>query len=282
MLQNLFLSAGAMKASTTWMYKVLNNHPEIYFTPEKEIHYFASVYGDEKGVLSDKNRVSRTRAYTAITPQSTIRGLRGRLQWSLKYLSDPVDDAWYEDLFSMKGGQTYCADFSNLYCHLPPEAWQEVAKLTHRLKVIYTMRDPIKRLWSHAKFHAQFIGKEHEIATWSPNDLSVFLRKPFMWKNAEYGNIVESLSSSLDKDSLGVYFFESIHQDQKKWVYDLEDFLGIAHFEYPKEVFAQRVNSSSKDVMPKWFPELFLKDVERICLQLEKLGHDVPESWLDY
>jgi len=42
MINNLFLSVGAMKAGTTWLYKQLQYHPEIYFTPEKEIHYFAN------------------------------------------------------------------------------------------------------------------------------------------------------------------------------------------------------------------------------------------------
>eukprot|EP00493_Phyllostaurus_siculus_P000433 UN00435 len=36
MIDNLFLSVGAMKAGTTWLYEQLKNHPEIHFTPEKE------------------------------------------------------------------------------------------------------------------------------------------------------------------------------------------------------------------------------------------------------
>lgn len=51
---NLFLSIGAMKAGTTWLYAVLERHPALHFTPEKELHVssiffghnFAVPYGD--------------------------------------------------------------------------------------------------------------------------------------------------------------------------------------------------------------------------------------------
>ena len=40
-VENLFLSVGAMKAGTTFLFNALSRHPELYFTPEKELHYFA-------------------------------------------------------------------------------------------------------------------------------------------------------------------------------------------------------------------------------------------------
>lgn len=46
-IENLFLSVGAMKAGTTWLYEQLKDHPEIYFTPRKEIHYLANTVGIE-------------------------------------------------------------------------------------------------------------------------------------------------------------------------------------------------------------------------------------------
>ncbi len=41
LIKNLFLGVGAMKSGTTWLYDVMSRHPEIYFSYEKEIHYFA-------------------------------------------------------------------------------------------------------------------------------------------------------------------------------------------------------------------------------------------------
>jgi hypothetical protein len=35
-----FVGIGAMKAGTTWIYRQLREHPDIWFGPRKEIHYF--------------------------------------------------------------------------------------------------------------------------------------------------------------------------------------------------------------------------------------------------
>jgi hypothetical protein len=45
---NLFLSIGAMKAGTTWLYAVLERHPALHFTPEKELHYFYHRYVNDR------------------------------------------------------------------------------------------------------------------------------------------------------------------------------------------------------------------------------------------
>ena len=36
-----------MKAGTTWVYSFLSRHPEINFTPEKEIHFLADYYTNQ-------------------------------------------------------------------------------------------------------------------------------------------------------------------------------------------------------------------------------------------
>lgn len=47
LFSHLFLSIGAMKAGTTWLYAVLARHPALHFAMEKEIHYFYHRYVDQ-------------------------------------------------------------------------------------------------------------------------------------------------------------------------------------------------------------------------------------------
>ena len=42
---NIYMNIGAAKAGTTWLYQMLRDHNEIYFSPEKELNYFSSKYG---------------------------------------------------------------------------------------------------------------------------------------------------------------------------------------------------------------------------------------------
>ncbi|WP_040485960.1 sulfotransferase domain-containing protein [Lutibaculum baratangense] len=281
LFDNLFLSVGAMKAGTTWMHRVLELHPEIYFTPEKEIHYFAHAYVPGEAPLSPQGRLNRARAHTAIDPQrSQLQGARARLLWAANYLADPIDDLWYKNLFLFRRKQTYCADFSNLYALIEKPGWDRMNASVGRLRVMYTMRDPVKRLWSHAKFHSQFIGKQDAVAGWTPKQAEEFLRRDFMWKHAEYGQIVRRLRGALGEDQLRLYFFEELHKDQRAWLRDVETFLGIAHHDYPEARLSARVNESFDAPMPDWFPGIFRKDVERIYRELDAEGLTPPQSWL--
>jgi len=280
---NLFLSVGAMKAGTTWMQRVLELHPEIYFTPEKELHYFAHAYMQDGAPLSARARLGRARHYVGIDPQAdTPDDVRARLLWTANYLSEPIDDLWYRNLFAFRGQERWCADFSNLYAHLDAASWARVRQGVQRLRVVYTMRDPIKRLWSHAKFHSQFIGKADEVASWTPEIAETFLRRRFMWKHAEYGETVRLLREGVGQDDLRVFFFEGLHRDQRAWLHEVEDFLEIAHHDYPEERLSARVNESFDAPMPEWFPGLFEADVQRICGELRDQGLEPPASWTKY
>jgi len=279
MIDNLFLSVGAMKAATTWLYTVLSDHPEIYFTPEKEIHYFASEFGVAPDVLSDANRISRVPNYLRQIDSLSITEARKRLIWVSNYLKDPNSTNWYENLFINKGNQKYCADFSNLHCHIDSKNWHHVLNSAYNVKVLYTMRSPVKRLWSHAKFHAQFIGQADLIDSWNPKTLEEFVRKPHMWINSEYGRIIKKLKKSIPEESLKISFMEDIQKSPINWFRDLESFLEISEYSYNDNKINRRVNTSLKKDMPDWFPELFSKDIRRINKEIENLGYKVPDSW---
>jgi hypothetical protein len=279
-MDNLFLSVGALKAGTTWMYQVLAQHPEIYFTPEKEIHYFAHAYVPGEKHLNPQARLRRAEETAAIDPERNHpAGVRARLLWTANYLSDPVDDLWYENLFSFRRRQTWCADFSNLYAHIPPEGWSRILGRFDRLRVIYTMREPVERFWSHLKFHMQVIGKAHEIADVTPEWTWEFLNKPFIWKHGEYGEVVRRLSACLPPEALRIYFYEDVRADPLAWLRDVEDFLGIPPHAYPTEDIGKRVNPSVERSMPEWFPALLAPETERIKRELEEAGRPVPASW---
>ena len=37
-----FLIIGAQKAGTTWLHRMLNQHPDIFFPEQKELHHFSN------------------------------------------------------------------------------------------------------------------------------------------------------------------------------------------------------------------------------------------------
>jgi len=276
----LFLGVGAMKAGSTWLYALLERHPELFFTFEKEIHYFYHCSMDAS-VLSEKKRLENARdKYTGINPEtSRAAGVRNRLRWTANYLDSPVDDLWYRNLFLFRQDQAYCCDFSNLYALLNERGWQHAAATAGRLRVLYTLRDPVGRLWSHVKFHLQITNQAGRLDDWGPDEFRRFVRRPFIWANAEYGHALRRMRAVLAPDVIKIAFFEEIHADPRAFLRSVESFLGIRHFDFPQALVDRRVNESLVRPMPDYFPDLFDADIRRIVGELHAEGLVLPAAW---
>ncbi|MEM6277089.1 MAG: sulfotransferase [Pseudomonadota bacterium] len=279
---NLFLSIGAMKSGTTWLYAVLQRHPEIYFTPEKEIHYFYHRYVNGRHLNEERRLAEAKRKYLArINPErSSIDRIRADLHWTANFLQSPVDDFWFRNLFSgMRRGQTYACDFSNLNAQVPGEIWPRVSKECDQLRVMYTMRDPVQRLWSHVKFQLQMTGQVEKLETWGPSDFNAFVRQQHIWVNAEYGAVLRKMAEGLGQEQRHVMFYENLHDDQRGTLADIETFLGIKAFNYPQAALDLRLTESVRHPMPDFFPGLFAEDVRRIASEVSAAGFDIPAKW---
>lgn len=277
----LFLSIGAMKAGTTWLYAVLERHPALHFTPEKEIHYFYHKYINHQH-LSEPRRLAsaKDRYLFRFDPQNAnIDRIRGNLHWVANYLNRPVDDFWYRNLFDLRGAQEWACDFSNLHAFVPGDAWPQIADSCDTLRVLYTMRDPVKRLWSHTKFHLQMTNGLHHLETWGPDDFEAFVRLPHIWGNAEYGGVLRRMRGGLAMEQRKAIFYEDLHANQRGMLAEIEDFLGVSHFNYPQPLLERRFTESVSHPMPEFFPELFAADIARIKGEVAAEGFTLPESW---
>lgn len=278
---NLFLSIGAMKAGTTWLYAVLERHPALHFTPEKEIHYFYHRYVNNRH-LSEVRRLTsaKERYLPRFDPEKTnIDRVRLQLHWVSQYLQRPVDDYWYRNLFMLRDQEIWACDFSNLHAHVPAEAWPTVSNDCDRLRVLYTMRDPIKRLWSHTKFHLQMTNSVDKLNSWTPKDFKKFAYQPHIWDNAEYGAVLRRMKQGLRRDERKVLFYEDLHADQRGTLRGIEEFLDLPAFNYPQQLLERRFTESVSHPMPDFFPELFAKDIERIRAEVQAEGFSLPAKW---
>lgn len=104
-----FIIIGAAKAGTTSLYRYLTRHPNIFMSEPKEPTYFAR---DE-------------------------RFKRG--------------EAWYLSLFQDARSDQLCGEASTNYTNWPlyPDTVTRMAKLAPAVKLIYLMRHPVDRAYSH-------------------------------------------------------------------------------------------------------------------------------------
>ncbi|MHC4617660.1 MAG: sulfotransferase [Planctomycetota bacterium] len=144
-----FLCIGTQKAGTSWLYRNVKRHPNVWMPPVKEIHYFdgwpplpliASVFNPRTFVLR----------------RTVLRRLVGRkkshawdVQWHLRFLLLPRTDQWYVSLFS-PGKDQIAGDVTPTYATINAKRVAQVHALIPRAKLIYLLRNPLTQMWSQA------------------------------------------------------------------------------------------------------------------------------------
>ena len=253
-MEHLFLSVGAMKAGTTWLYEQLKDHPDIHFSPEKEIHYFANKVGIENK-LNHRNRILKLKSILERTAHGNPKFISEKLDeicWYSEYArTKEISNEWYESLFRFNPNKKFCADFSNLYCQMGPDGWANVRKVAKNIKVIYTLRDPLERLWSHYKFHMKWVNREDDALDAGFEHFKHLLDQHFFWVNAEYAKNYELLKQSLKDDELMILYFEDFRERPLEMLHEIYNFLGIKILTPAQSSIEKKINKTKEFKMPQ-------------------------------
>ncbi len=153
---------GVTKAGTSWLFRYLLGHPDGRLRRVKECHFFNTLEGVAPGhhedalvrraaelrarlASDDMTAAARARAAAeARDVESFLTVLRGR---------DPAAHlAW---LVEGAGAGQVVADITPAYGRLPVPRLEQMAALAPATRFIYLMREPVARLWSHARMIAR-------------------------------------------------------------------------------------------------------------------------------
>ena len=124
-----FIGIGAQKAGTTWLYKMLDLHPQVSFGKKKEICFF----NDNKSFYN--------------------RQIQGNFHKGL---------GWYYKQLDLKEGYVN-GEISPDYMW-DEKAAKRIKKYFPRTKIIAILRNPVDRAYSHYQFASQkyFVGRSFE------------------------------------------------------------------------------------------------------------------------
>lgn len=279
MIENLFLSVGAMKAGTTWLYEKLKDNPDIHFSEEKEIHFFANKVGIENQ-LSHKNRIEKLKLVLNKYNKGNLKYIAenaNEIAWYAEYARPTeISKEWYENLFRFNSGEKYFADFSNLYCQMDHKGWELVRQTANNIKVVYTLRDPLSRLWSHYKFHMKWVNREDEALDAGFAHFKELLAKPWFWINAEYSKNISRLKENLDESELLILYFEDFRADPFTELAKVEDFLEVSRTSLDQEKIDQKVNKTKDFGIPTEWMEYMIEKLRPLELEMKenKIWHD--------
>lgn len=166
-----FLGIGAQKCGTSWLYRNLAAHPGVWLPPEKELHYFNHGFRNQRGILarafgrSAESTRWRRQVYRQLQEFRNDRPSCRRLRWYSRYFLGTPDPEWYRSLFA-PAGDRISGDITPDYSVLDDPKIRRVKEvLGEDIHLIFLVRSPIERLWSHAKMEERLVGIDAPQAT---------------------------------------------------------------------------------------------------------------------
>jgi len=246
-----FIGIGAQKAGTTWLHRNLQAHPEIHM-PRKEVHYFDRKINDHSGVVSRLIGRSRDaeqwrRQVRQIPKQLAKKPSFQELRWNFRYYMRPYDDRWYAQIFEPKKGKV-SGEITPAYSVLKKERIAHVHRLMPETKLIFFMRNPIERVWSHTVMSFDKVEKGSATAV-SDKELLRKIERDSSWKLSNYIRTLENWGSFYPEERIFVGFLEDVHFFPEELLRRLFDFIEVEpHFD--ERLVGKKIHTRSDATMP--------------------------------
>jgi hypothetical protein len=154
------LCVGATKSGTTWLYDHLAGHPDCHLRAIKELHYFDTLanggFDRQIKVQSAFEAKLRNRLAVAKSPVITMAKHADVTEWLAILRQRALNMRDYLAYLSGgRGDKSLVADITPSYVLLPTETLRQMATMASDVRVVYLMRDPVARLWSHIRMVAR-------------------------------------------------------------------------------------------------------------------------------
>ena len=215
------ICVGATKAGTSWTYRQLRAHPECHFRSIKELHYFdmtRTAHFDQAGERLSA-RISALEAEIKTGAPADLAGKAERLgdlwDWAEVVGRGQTDlDAYRGFLEGGRDGQAVVGEVTPAYAMLPVGRLKAIAGLGRKLRVLFLMRDPLERVWSHVRMVAARTGAAFEataralVAQLAAGDLTGEAQG--IARRGDYRGIVGRLMAAFPAEALHFEFTERL------------------------------------------------------------------------
>ena len=157
----VLICVGAAKTGTSWLHRQLTLHPECHFRTIKELHYFSAI---DAGRISNELAKHRdiqvemldriARASRRPTDEQAAR-LSDRADW-LDVLETKRENvrAYLRYLETGAGQAKVVGEMTPAYALLSEGQLGRIARMAPDVRILYLMREPVDRLWSHVRMIA--------------------------------------------------------------------------------------------------------------------------------
>lgn len=249
---NFFLGIGPPKTGTTWLYKVLDQHPKIKLPLVKEIRYFWSM--ENLGKSNILNNLFDKHWHYEFKRKNSLPVLKGSLKqllrfkkinienshWHFKYFFGSQNDKWYESLFTNNG---LSGDITPKYCELSESSILKIKELVPNAKIIISLRDPIDREWSRVKMNLLRRRNKKSIEELDEKSIIQHFNDQAQHLSNDYVKLIETWIKYFDKDQVLIFYYDELKQNPQLLMDRICHFLDIETFELnnPKKKYNEGI-----------------------------------------
>lgn len=270
-----FIGIGAQKAGTSWLGKYFSAHPEICFSPIKELHYFDwRFYPEDCGgwhkSFSKRLRKVEQKLVGVDDPagEKMATLLRRRLE-----MADRPDAylEYFEQLVRPK--HKAFGEISPSYSMMPATGFASMKRMLPNPKLIWMLRNPADRYWSQLRFtmHQEKDFSAEDKFEDKLDDSQFVLR-------TDYARTLSHLFSEFNRDEVLVVFYEDLFfgDCRDAEVHKITEFLGVG--DHPAN-FEKRINASGKVVLDPSLRQKAVRRFAHVYRALAEYFDHLPESW---
>ena len=276
----LCLIVGAAKSGTTWLWHQLRDHPEVHFRAIKELHLFDALARGKLDAEIRRHADRRAALARALERRwsaapERLAEIHDRTEW-LSVLERGGDTAAYVSyLEDGVGGRRVVGEATPAYSLLPEDEIARLPFLARDVRIIYLLRDPVDRLWSHVRMIAEARAKGGDLREAADRVMKRVLngKETEIVARSDYAAALEKLTRAVPPDRLCLLIHEEI--EGGSMLARAQEFLGLS----PRAPVERRVNQG---------PELSIMPVQRDRARewlepqyraVQRFLHHVPPSW---
>ncbi|QHQ34878.1 sulfotransferase [Algicella marina] len=281
----LLFCIGAQKAGTTWLYKHLDQYPQVHFHRVKELQFFTNIRPTRndpaKETTPEANlvrvRTRITQAETRLKANPGRKWLPARIEVDREIVEYLKEDRSFVDIVSATAapGTEVIADMSPEYSLFDAATYAELAGLAEDVRFIFLMRDPIERAWSQVRFSSRVNNTE-------PAEIvkRVLARPDHRFTNefisrSRYDLTIAELEKAVPAERIYYGFYETFFQEET--IHELTEFMGLPQMEADVN---KRVFGSKPEVIDPDFRKLAAEKLAPVYEAMQaKFGAALPESW---
>lgn len=228
---------GATKAGTSWLYRYLHDHPQVWLRSIKEIHFFDTWDLNDHATTRDifvRHRHGLNARLPAASSDWQRKNIERQIRDADQVLSlidgDAADAGAYVSYLQEGAGEAQVVgDLTPSYALLSEDRFREMAKMGERVVFIYLMRDPVARLWSHVRMQAvRNPGKKYPLEVKAQNIMGRVVHdkaEKHILERGDYRSVIKRLKASVAPEDCFFEFSENLGSEAS--VTRLCEFLGI-------------------------------------------------------